>query len=93
MKLPFLPLRRDRHRTGLPADLPVEKTVGKTTKSRVVVKNQQRGAWRRAQKKMAAPYIHEAATLSLNDTESDSNSPSGSFFASYFASIFVAFMT
>ena len=43
---------------------------------------------------MAAPYIHEAATLFLNDTESDSNTSSGSsFFPSYFASIFVAFMT
>jgi hypothetical protein len=28
---------------------------------------------------MATPYIHEAATLFLNDTESDSNISSGSF--------------
>jgi hypothetical protein len=45
-------------------------------------------------KKMAAPYTHEAATLSLDDTENNSNTSSGSsFFASYFASILVAFMT
>ena len=43
---------------------------------------------------MAAPYTHEAATLSLDDTENNSNTSSGSsFFASYFASILVAFMT